>query len=66
MTIPHTMQAAFIRGPGGVDKIEYSELPVPQPGPTDVLVQMQASGVNHVDLFVRCSSWMFESPFPGI
>lgn len=66
MAIPHSMQAAFIRATGGPDAIEFDVLPVPQPGPTDVLVQMQASGVNHVDLFVRSGAYATYTPLPFV
>lgn len=66
MTIPSTMQAAFIRETGGTDRIEVGELPVPRPGPTDVLVRMEASEVNHVDLFVRSGAYATHTPFPFV
>lgn len=66
MTIPHTMRAAFIRATGGVERIEVGDLPVPRPGPTDVLVRMQASEVNHVDLFVRSGAYRTHTPFPFV
>lgn len=61
-----SMCAAFIRATGGLDRIEWGELPVPQPGPTDVLVRMQASSVNHVDLFVRSGAYRTWTPFPFV
>lgn len=64
--LPERMRAAFIRATGGVDAIEVGELPLPQPGPTDVLVRMQASSVNHVDLFVRSGAYRTHTPFPFV
>lgn len=66
MTIPQTMRAAFIRATGGVEQIEIGELPVPRPGPTDLLVRMEASAVNHVDLFVRSGAYRTPTPFPFV
>ncbi len=66
MNVPATMRAAFIRQTGGTDQIEIGELPVPRPGPTDVLVRMQASAVNHVDLFVRSGAYRTHTPFPFV
>ena len=66
MILPGTMRAAFIRQTGGVERIEVGELPVPRPGPTDVLVRMQASAVNHVDLFVRSGAYPTHLPFPFV
>ncbi len=66
MTIPKTMRAAFIRATGGVEQIEVGELPVPRPGPTDVLVRMAAGGLSHVDLFVRSGAYRTHTPFPFV
>jgi NADPH:quinone reductase-like Zn-dependent oxidoreductase len=66
MAIPQSMRAAFIRATGGADKIEIGELPVPTPGPTDVLVHMEATTVNHVDLFVRSGAYHTHLPFPFV
>ncbi|HLQ86446.1 MAG TPA: NADPH:quinone reductase, partial [Salinisphaeraceae bacterium] len=56
----------FIRHPGSADSIIVGELPVPQPGPTDVLVHMEASAVNQVDLFVRSGAFPTHTPFPFV
>lgn len=64
--LPAAMQAAFIRQTGGVDTIEFGELPVPRPGPTDMLVKVEASEVNHVDLFVRSGAFPTRTPFPFV
>lgn len=63
---PATMRAAFIRATGGTDRIEVGELSIPRPGPTDVLVQVIASEVNHVDLFVRSGAYSTHTPFPFV
>lgn len=56
------MFAAYIEqlGPPGV--IRCGELEPPAPGPTDVLVEVAATAVNRVDLFVR--SGLYETPVP--
>jgi NADPH:quinone reductase-like Zn-dependent oxidoreductase len=64
--VPDTMIAAFVRATGGVDRIEVGRLPTPVPGPTDVLVNGEASGVNHVDLFVRSGAYRTHTPFPFV
>lgn len=66
MSIPATMQAAYIRATGGVEQIEVGHLSTPAPGPTDVLVRMSASAVNHVDLFVRSGAYTTHTPFPFV
>lgn len=66
MNIPTTTRAAFIRRTGDVDRIEVGDLPVPTPGPTDVLVRLTASVVNRVDLFVRSGAYRTHLPFPFV
>lgn len=66
MPIPATMRAAFIRATGGPGAIEVGALPTPEPGPTDVLVEFEASAVNHVDTFVRSGSYRTPLPLPFV
>lgn len=56
-TVPQLMRAAFIGETGDVNQIQIGQLPVPRPGQDDVLVQMLASAVNHVDLLVRSGAF---------
>ncbi|MEM6577062.1 MAG: alcohol dehydrogenase family protein [Pseudomonadota bacterium] len=57
MTIPKTMRAIVLTGHGGLDKLEYrTDWPVPQPGPTQVLIKVAATGMNNTDVNTR-SGW---------
>src|SRR5438067_12910231 len=47
------MRAVTIREPGGPDVLEWTEVPDPQPGPGEVLVETTASAVNRADLLQR-------------
>lgn len=61
-----TMKAAVVREFGKPLHIE--EVPVPRPGPGQVLVQIEASGVCHTDLHAAYGDWPVkpEPPFiPG-
>lgn len=60
------MRAAYIRALGDADSIEIGVLPIPDPGPTDVLIRAEACGVNHVDLFVRSGAYPTHTPFPFV
>ncbi|MBO0872943.1 MAG: NADP-dependent oxidoreductase [Pseudonocardia sp.] len=51
MTTP-TFRTAVVRTPGGPDSIEIIEVPVAEPGPGDVRVELAAAPVNPVDLAV--------------
>ncbi|MFO6372610.1 zinc-dependent alcohol dehydrogenase, partial [Pseudomonas aeruginosa] len=48
MTLPQTMKAAVVHAYGAPLRIE--EVKVPLPGPGQVLVKIEASGVCHTDL----------------
>jgi NADPH:quinone reductase-like Zn-dependent oxidoreductase len=47
------MGAMVIRAHGGPETLEWAELPRPSPGADEVLVQVEACGVNHLDLWTR-------------
>ena len=66
MTDRLVMTAAFIERHGGPDVIRVGDLPVPAPGPTDVLVRTLAMAVNHVDTFVRSGAYRTLTPFPFV
>lgn len=48
-----TMRCAVVREHGGVDKVEIEERPVPAPAADQVLLRVRASGMNHLDVWVR-------------
>lgn len=60
------MRAAFIERRGSADEIRYGDLPVPEVGPADVLVQVEAVAVNQVDTFVRSGAYPTPLPFPFV
>lgn len=47
-----TFRAAVVRTPGGPDSIEIIDVPVTEPGPGEVRVEVGAAAVNPVDLAV--------------
>lgn len=47
------MKAAAIQEHGGVDKITVLEMDDPKPGRDEVLVDVRAAALNHLDLWVR-------------
>ena len=42
--VENGMKAIFVTEPGGVDKLRYEDLPVPEPGPGQALVKLHFSG----------------------
>jgi NADPH:quinone reductase-like Zn-dependent oxidoreductase len=54
IVLPTTMAAVLLTGHGGLDRLEYrTDVPVPHPGPGEVLVQVAAAGVNNTDVNTR-------------
>ncbi|GAA3726321.1 NADPH:quinone reductase [Salinactinospora qingdaonensis] len=60
------MRAAYIEQLGPPEAIRCGELPAPRPGPTDVLVDVSVTTVNHVDTFVRSGLFRTPTPFPFV
>lgn len=51
---PKVMKAVQLTGHGGLDKLVLrQDVPVPVPGPRDVLIKVGAAGVNNTDLNTR-------------
>ncbi len=60
------MKAIQIRQTGGPEVLELVELPVPRPGAGQVLVKIEAAGVNFIDTYLREGRYPAELPFtPG-
>ncbi|MEH0928471.1 NAD(P)H-quinone oxidoreductase [Micromonospora sp. CPCC 205558] len=47
------MRAITIPQPGGPESLVWAEVPDPEPGPDEVIVDVRASGVNRADLLQR-------------
>ena len=47
------MKAALLKSYGGIDQFAIEEIPVPEPGPGEVLIKIAASTVNPFDLILR-------------
>jgi propanol-preferring alcohol dehydrogenase len=64
MKIPKTMQAAVVEKFG--EPLAVREVPVPEPGPGQVLVEIVASGVCHTDLHAAEGDWPVKPTLPFI
>jgi NADPH:quinone reductase-like Zn-dependent oxidoreductase len=54
VTVPAVMRAVLLTGHGGYDCLDIrNDVPVPQPGPGDVLIRVAAAGVNNTDINTR-------------
>jgi NADPH:quinone reductase-like Zn-dependent oxidoreductase len=61
-----TMRAAFFGEPGPAEVVEVGELPIPVPGPTDVLVAVEVAVINPVDALIRSGRWPTLMPLPFV
>jgi NADPH:quinone reductase-like Zn-dependent oxidoreductase len=48
-----TMKAVVTTGNGGYDKLVYRDVPIPVPGPGEVLIRVLAAGVNNTEINTR-------------
>jgi NADPH:quinone reductase-like Zn-dependent oxidoreductase len=48
-----TMRAAVLDAPGGPDALQIRQLPIPEPGPGWVLIEVKAFGLNRSELHTR-------------
>ena len=47
------MKAIRIHEDGGPEVLRYEDAPDPEPGPDDVLVELRAASLNHLDVWIR-------------
>lgn len=61
------MKAIQVRRVGSPEVLEVVELTKPAPGPKQALVQIKASGVNFIDVYLRTGLYKVDLPFiPGV
>lgn len=60
------MKAIQIQMTGGPEVLELVELPIPEPGPGQVLIRVEAVGMNFVEIYFRKGTYKSILPFtPG-
>jgi zinc-binding alcohol dehydrogenase/oxidoreductase len=47
------VKAVRIHEDGGLDVLRYEDVPDPSPGPGEVLIELRAASLNHLDVWVR-------------
>ncbi|HCX67256.1 NAD(P)H-quinone oxidoreductase [Parvibaculum sp.] len=60
--LPKMMKAIAIREPGGPEVLELTEIETPRPGPDEILIRVEAAGINRPDTFQRMGLY---PPPPG-
>ncbi|MGA2897937.1 MAG: quinone oxidoreductase [Acidobacteriaceae bacterium] len=58
------MRTIQITQTGGAEVLQLRELPTPAPGPGEALIQIEACGVNFIDIYLR--EGRYASPLPFI
>ena len=53
IALPQQMTAIAANGVGGPEVLDPVRLPVPRPGPGEVLIRVAAAGVNRPDVMQR-------------
>ncbi len=60
------MKAIQIVETGGPEVLKLAELPIPQPGPGQVLIRVEATGVNFIEIYFRKGTYKASLPLvPG-
>ncbi len=60
------MKAIQIYATGGPEVLKLAELPIPQPGPGQVLIRVEATGVNFIEVYFRKGVYKASLPLtPG-
>jgi len=63
VTLPTTMRAVRVHAPGGAEVLQVESVPLPAPRRGEVLVRVEAAGVNFVDVYKRTG--LYSLPFPA-
>jgi len=60
------VKAIRVHAPGGPDVLRLDDIPRPEPGPGQVLIAVEAAGVNYIDVYHRTGQYKTATPFvPG-
>src|SRR5256712_5970612 len=57
------MNAIRVHTQGGPEALRYEDVPQPAPGPGEVLVKVEAAGVNFIDVYQRTGHYKVPVPF---
>lgn len=61
------MKAIVVHNAGGPENLALEQVPDPEPGPDDLLVEVEYAGVNFIDTYHRKGLYPLDLPFtPGV
>ena len=60
------MKAVVFNQHGGPEVLQYVDVPDPKPGPGEVLIEVKATSINHIDIFLRRGMPGIKVPLPKI
>jgi NADPH:quinone reductase-like Zn-dependent oxidoreductase len=60
------MKAVVFHQHGGPEVLQYTDVEKPSPGPSDVLIEVKATSINHIDIFLRRGMPGVKVPMPKI
>ena len=60
------MKAVVFEQHGGPEVLKYKDVPDPKPGRGDVLIEVKATSINHIDIFLRRGMPGVKIPLPKI
>ncbi len=60
------MQQIWIQGKGGRDRLQLRDAPLPQPGPGQVRIAVEAAGVNFADVMMRLGLYPDAPKLPAV
>jgi NADPH2:quinone reductase len=60
------VKAIRVRATGGPEVLQVEDIPTPSPQPGEVLIRVEAAGVNFIDIYQRSGAYKIATPFtPG-
>ena len=57
------MKAIRVSQTGGLEVLQYVDIPTPKPAPGEALVRIEAIGVNFIDVYHRTGLYKMPLPF---
>ena len=57
------MKAVRVHNHGSVEALSYEDIPVPEPKENEILVKIEAAGVNFIDIYQRKGLYPIEVPY---